>query len=163
MPAVAEPAVISKKNQDVKVALIQEIDNLEKALSNAQGKVYDLFKDKEIIENDLKNMQAWGLQQQADKLQYYKELVFARGELAGAKQKYDDEKALHDKTKNKYHKLKTILGAAVGVLFLLLYFRFGSPMVTQTAKLTGAWSPLVEITAPLFMFGLGFLLVFLIF
>lgn len=153
----------NENNKNIKDLLLKDTLELQLSLEAAQNKVADLKVDKDNIRQNLKDMEAWGLQQQKEKLEYYNETQIVRGELAQSKQQYLDEKTKHDKTKSKYHRLKIFLGAAFGIVLLLLYFRFGSPIVSQMAKLTGAWSPVIEIIAPVSMFGLGFLIVFLIF
>lgn len=154
---------IHENNKAIKELLLKNTLELNLALETAQNKVSALKVDKEHIHQNLQDMKAWGIQQQKEKVAYYNETQIVRSELAQAKQKYIDEKTKHDKTKAKYHRLKIFLGATFGAVLLLLYFRFGSPIVSQTAKLTGAWSPIVEILAPISVFVLGFLIVFLLF
>jgi hypothetical protein len=160
---IEKMASANENNKNIKDLLLKDTLDLQKTLEIAHSKVADLKADKESIRQNLKDMESWGLQQQKEKLDYYNETQIVRGELAQAKQKYLDEKVKHEKTISKYHRLKIFLGTALGVVLLLLYFRFGSPIVSQMAKLTGAWSPVVEILAPVSMFGLGFLIVFLVF
>lgn len=155
--AIAKPkqAEIDAFNLKVKTELQAVAKDLRNDISTANSSIAKLRKDKLAIEENLKAMRDWGVAQETEKLAYYAETVQTREVLSA-------EKASHQKTIGKYHKVKMTLSVLAGFCFMMVYFRFGSGTVSTFSAAAGPWSMLITIAAPVLCFGIGFGLIFLL-
>jgi len=150
-------------NATIKQKLKVEITALRKDISDADKTANNLRDDRVTIEVSLRNMEAWGLEQQSQKDSYYHETLATREQVAGLAEKITQLKAKAAADLKKYYRLKSLACYFVGVAMVLLYFRFGVTLVSSLSVVVGAWAPLITVAGPAGAFGVGYLAVYLLF
>jgi predicted anti-sigma-YlaC factor YlaD len=158
--ALAAPKVSQAEKeayqQKVKTELQVLTKDLVQDLRGAQASVTKLKREKIRIEENLVAMRDWGITQQNEKLEYYNASVKAQEALK-------KEEVAHQKTLERYHRVKMIMAALAGFCFLLIYFRFGSNVVSGVSTALGPWGIIATLAAPILSFALGFGIVFMLF
>jgi hypothetical protein len=149
--SIAQPA-------DIRQVLIEDVKAMQNDLIEANGKIIRIKQDKVNIENDLKSMEQWGLNEQAEKFKYYEENLEIKEQLASADAKIDAEKKAHLKTIDKYNRIKSFMGYLAGAFLALLYVKFGSSIVSVLA-LAGPWGPVIHLLGPFGAFAAGYILI----
>lgn len=143
-----QPSSVQKAKSLIKELNVELADakaensKLKHSLDQAKGQIAVGLVEIEKLGVDIQKLKDWGVAQQAEYHKWslkYKELS------------------------HKYFLIKNILAVIFGVTLLMIYFRYGSPAVSTISKLTGAWSPAVDIGAPILVFVLGFGAIYLIF
>lgn len=160
--AQAEQPVMNLNNS-IKSRLQAELQGLQNDLMEANGGIIRLKQDKLNIENNLKDMEAWGTSQQEEKLSYYNESVHIREDLANAENQVVEEQVRAAATLIKYHRIKSIMGYLAGGFLVLLYLRFGSPLLAAILGVLSPAASLLCFAAPVGVFGAGYLAVYLMF
>jgi VIT1/CCC1 family predicted Fe2+/Mn2+ transporter len=150
-------------NGSIKSKLQAELQGLQNDLIEANGGIIRLKQDKLNIENNLKDMEAWGTSQQEEKLSYYNESVHIREDLANAENQIVEEQVRAAATLVKYHRIKSIMSYLAGGFLVLLYFRFGSPVLSAILGVLNPAASLLYVAAPVGVFGAGYLAVYLMF
>ena len=150
-------------NATIKQKLKVEITALRKDISDADKTSNNLRDDRVTIEVSLRNMEAWGLEQQSQKDSYYHETRATREQVVGLAEKITQLKAKAAADLKKYYRLKSLACYFVGIAMVLLYFRFGVTLVSSLSAVVGAWAPLITIAGPAGAFGVGYLTVYLLF
>jgi hypothetical protein len=159
----AASAIGENLNATIKQKLKVEITELRKDISEADKTADKLRDDRVTIEVSLRNMEAWGLEQQNQKDSYYHETLTTREQVAGLAEKITQLKAKAAADLKKYYRLKSLACYFVGVVMVLLYFRFGVTLAASLSAVVGVWAPLITIAGPAGAFGVGYLTVYLLF
>lgn len=139
----------SSKTEEIKQQIKLEIEALQLDLKTTYSKINQLRVGKKDLEVSLKDMEAWGKEQQEEKLEYYRQTVELSSSLEG-------EKAEHKITKDKYCALKRLAGYICAALFMFAYFTVMAPGIAQLTPLLGYWGPLVRLGSPAFAALLGY-------
>lgn len=142
---------------DLRQTLIEDVKAMQNDLIEANGKITRIKQDKVNIENDLKAMEQWGLNEQAEKFKYYEENLDIREQLASADAKIDLEKKAHVKTADKYRRVKSVMGYLAGLLLALLYIKFGAA-VASSLLAASPWGLIMQFVGPLGAFAVGYTL-----
>lgn len=141
-----------------KVSITTELLELRGELTQASSRIIQLRKDKQAIEQSFKDLEDWALNQQTEKIHIYEENTEIRSLLSSAEQRVVNEKVAHQKTADRYAKIKSIMGYLAGAFLALLYIKFGSS-ITSVLALTGPWGPVIHLIGPLGAFAAGYMFI----
>jgi septal ring factor EnvC (AmiA/AmiB activator) len=141
-----------------KVSITSELLELRGELTQASSRIIQLRKDKQAIEQSFKDLEDWALNQQTEKIHIYEENTEIRSLLSSAEQRVVNEKVAHQKTADRYAKIKAIMGYLAGAFLALLYIKFGSS-ITSVLAFTGPWSPVMHLLGPFGAFAAGYMFI----
>ena len=151
-------------NNEIKKKILTEVGNLEASLSSAKNEITQLRQDKINIDNSLTNMESWGKQQELDKNTYYSRVLESEQKLADIQSAVDTEKEKAKATLDKYHRVKSLLGYAFGVVVSYTYIVFLSPLFSSVLiAVAGPWGILLRFGCPAAAFGLGYATIYMLF
>ena len=137
--------------------IVDDLLDLKNNLVDAQSKLGQLKKQKARLDQDLKNLLDWAIAQEKEKIDAYSKIVELESNLILEQQKVVAEKAQHQKTLDKYHRVKSILGYLAGAVLFLLYTRIS--ITSISTLLPGPWGFILHILGPAGAFSLGYFLV----
>jgi septal ring factor EnvC (AmiA/AmiB activator) len=141
-----------------KVSITSELLELRGELTQASSRIIQLRKDKQAIEQSFKDLEDWALNQQTEKIHIYEENTEIRSLLSSAEQRVVNEKVAHQKTADRYTKIKSIMGYLAGAFLALLYIKFGSS-ITSVLAFTGPWGPVMHLLGPFGAFAAGYMFI----
>jgi septal ring factor EnvC (AmiA/AmiB activator) len=141
-----------------KTSITAELLELRGELTQASARIIQLRKDKQAIEQSFKDLEDWALNQQTEKIHIYEENTEIRSLLSSAEQRVVNEKTAHQKTADKYDRIKAIMGYLAGAFLALLYIKFGSS-VTSMLAVAGPWGPIVHLLGPFGAFTAGYMFI----
>jgi len=145
-------------NSQLKHKLAFEIGALDASLSSAKNETAQLRQDKADIDVKLQNMENWGNEQEKQKNAYYAQLVVKTNDVAKAQAKVDLEKENSKSTLVRYHRVKSLLGYIVGLVFTFLYLHFGANTIaTILTVVAGPWAFMLRFVGPVAAFGVGYM------
>lgn len=142
-----------------KPSITSELLELRGELMQAGERIVQLKKDKAAIDESFKALEDWAVLQQKEKIELYEESERCRVLLSNAEQKVVTEKVEHNKTRNKYDRIKSFMGYLAGAFLGLLYLRVGSTVVGSLISTAGPWGFILQFLGPFGAFALGYFLV----
>lgn len=159
--AVKEQNELNKFNRSVQSKLQHEAVSLKNDLEKAVLEISALQRDKQAIQQNIKNLQDWGTKQQELATKYYNETQEVRKELVVIKEDLAKERADKAKLIAKYHKIKIIMGIIAGFCTLVIYSRAGTAYTGGIISMAGPWAIAVQIGLYVAAFLVGFLAIFI--
>ena len=152
-------------NSELKRKLSFEVTALDHSLIAARSETQQLRQDKLDIDAKLQNMENWGLDQEKEKNGYYSQLITTKQQVADTQAKVDQEKEKARITKERYHRVKSLLGYLAGLTLAFLYLKLGSELVSKALSLVaGPWAYVfLKFLGPLAAFTVGYFTINIVF
>lgn len=144
---------IAAENQ---INVTSNLLELRAELLQASQRIVQLKKDKIAVDNSFKALEDWGNQQLNDKLSIYEENEKLLIVLKDFEKRILAEKTEHNKTREKYDRIKSFMGYLAGAFLSLLYLRLGSNVLAALISNATPWGFAINLMGPVAAFFAGY-------
>lgn len=149
---------------DSKTRIREELKSLKDSLKATDKDLVALQVMYRDVQNAMKNLEDWALDQQRLKDDYYKRLEEMAQQANSAETRVNEVKEKNEQVTRKYTKAKLVLCYAAAALLALGYLSTLSPLMKPVLQtLAGAWYPVLMFVTPALAFALGYFIAYLYF